>query len=69
MKNIINKMILGNKFIVSILVAFVLADSNHKLLPAIITLLLITIGLKITKKQKIVATYRLLIILVQMKKK
>ena len=50
MKNIINKIILGNKFIVSILVAFVLADSNHKLLPVIITLLLITIGLKITKK-------------------
>ena len=50
-------MILGNKFIVSILVAFVLADSNHKLLPAIITLLLITIGLKITKKITMIEAY------------
>ena len=50
MKNMIDKIILGNKFLVSVLVAFVLGDSGHKLLPYIIILLLISIGLKATKK-------------------
>jgi glycerol uptake facilitator-like aquaporin len=49
-KNIINKMILGNKFIISILVAFILSDTSHKLLPYVIGFLLFTIGLKATKK-------------------
>jgi len=48
--NKIDKFILGNKFLISILVAFVLNDTNHKLLPYIIILLLITIGLKLTKR-------------------
>jgi len=49
-KDKIDKFILGGKFLVSVLVAFVLNDTSHKLLPYIITLLLIIIGLKITKR-------------------
>ncbi len=46
----IDILILGIKLIVSILVAFILSDSGHKLLPYVIVLLLTIIGLKTTKK-------------------
>jgi hypothetical protein len=46
----IDILILGIKFIISILVAFILSDSGHKLLPYVIALLLTIIGLKATKK-------------------
>jgi hypothetical protein len=46
----IDILILGIKLIASILVAFILSDSGHKLLPYVIVLLLTIIGLKTTKK-------------------
>jgi uncharacterized membrane protein YfcA len=46
----IDMSILACKFIGSALLAFVLSDTSHKLLPYIIVLLLIIIGLKATKK-------------------
>ena len=46
----IDMLILGIKFLASILVAFILSDSGHKLLPYVVVLLLTIIGLKITKK-------------------
>jgi len=46
----IDILILGIKLIASILVAFILSDSGHKLLPYVVVLLLTIIGLKATKK-------------------
>jgi len=46
----IDMLILGIKLIASILVAFILSDTSHKLLPYVIVLLLTVIGLKATKK-------------------
>ena len=46
----IDMLILGIKLISSVLVAFILSDTSHKLLPYVIGLLLSIVGLKATKK-------------------
>ena len=46
----IDMLILGIKLISSVLVAFILSDTSHKLLPYVIVLLLMLIVLKSTKK-------------------
>ena len=50
MKKKIDMIVLGCKLIASVLVAFILSDTGHKLLPYVVVLLLTIIGLKITKK-------------------
>jgi hypothetical protein len=49
-KDYLDKLIVCSLFVNSILIAIVLSQTSHKLIPAIITCLLFTIGLKITKK-------------------
>jgi|TARA_Y100000361_G_C11097730_1_gene310106 hypothetical protein len=46
----IDMIVLGCKLIASVLVAFILSDTGHKLLPYVIGLLLTIVGLKLTKK-------------------
>ena len=46
----IDMLVLGCKLIASILVAFILSDTSHKLLPYVVGLLLTIVGLKLTKK-------------------
>ena len=50
MKKIFDKLIISSLFINSILIAIVLGQSSHKLMPAITIGLLVTIGIKITKR-------------------
>ncbi len=50
MNNLIDKMIVSSLFINSILIAVVIAQTSHKLTTAIYMGLLVTLGLKITKR-------------------
>ena len=49
-KDYLDKIIVCSLFVNSILFAIILSQTSHKLMPTIIIGLLITIGLKITKK-------------------
>ena len=49
-KDYLDKIIVCSLFLNSILIAIILSQTSHKLMPTIIIGLLITIGLKITKK-------------------
>jgi len=49
-KDYIDKLVVCSLFVNSVLIAIVLSQTSHKLMPSIIICLLFTIGLKATKK-------------------